>query len=171
MFFFSTYSFSNILLINMDYNKSWLSSLSKTVSAVCVCSPLHPFPAHLSSTKGSCHGDCTRFGGSRSVIPNKSFTHVHFFAFLCQTAHTLVKGVLRERRRLFSAPQQEPESHHKHSSARLIFVGLQRCFARRADNHRPTFLHLSKARSTSVTLSPLSYSSSSKSAPMQQLQQ
>lgn len=84
---FFTYSFWNILLINMDYNKSQISSLSQ--SAVWVCSPLHPFPAHLLSTKGSCHGDCTRFGRSQSVIPNKSFTHSGSFPFLLHTQRTL----------------------------------------------------------------------------------
>lgn len=37
---------------------------------------LRPFPAHLSSTKDGCHGDCSRFSGSQrqSMIPNTSFT-------------------------------------------------------------------------------------------------
>lgn len=39
--------------------------------------------------KGGCHGDCTRFGGSRSAIPNKSFTHSVSFPFLLPTQRTL----------------------------------------------------------------------------------
>lgn len=128
----------------MDYIKSQISSLSKAGSTVCVCSPLHPFPAHLLSAKGSCHGDCTQFGGSRSVIPNKSFTHSVSFPFILHTRCILQWREFSETDRLLflhlSRSLNAITNTAAHVSSLLVYKDA---YARRAHNHRLTFLHLS----------------------------
>lgn len=112
----------------MYYIKSRVSSLNKAGSAICVRSSLHLCPAYLSSTKCSCFDDCTQFmvAGQWSQI-NLSLA---LFLSLSSCTHSAYFSERRSRRKtetLVSAAQQEPESRHKHSSARLIFVGLPRC--------------------------------------------